>query len=123
MERQDIHLFLAPYGTLGGMPKSIGVAAEDELMLTLVMRAAERFDAEVIAFPVRMNHDWASDWGRCDAFIYDEDQVGGDTIEALEYVEWSMFVDRAEVSNWESNGIIGRIERFLGEALSDHGSA
>jgi hypothetical protein len=101
------------------MSQTIAVAAEDELMLTLVTKAAEDVDAEVIACPIRRNLDWAGDWARCAAVIYDEDQVGGDTVEALEHVKWSMLVSRDEVTNWEKNQVIERIEAFIVEALRD----
>jgi hypothetical protein len=88
-------------------------------MLTVVTHAAEKFDAEVVPVPVLKGHDWHSDWSNCEVLIYDEVQMGGDTVEALEHIEWSMFVESDEVSNWKTSGIVERIALFLGDALRD----
>jgi hypothetical protein len=100
------------------MSKTIVVSAEDQLTFDLVTRSASKFDANVIPVQVSKNVDWEGQWTRCDALMYDEDQLGGDTVEVLEHIKWSFLVPRDEVNGWESNGLLGRIEEFLGQALN-----
>jgi len=101
------------------MSRRVGVASDDELTLALVRDTAKLFEAQVVTIPVLTNHDWESDWLACDAVIYDEHQLGGDTVAVLDRVEWSFMIESSEVANSKSNGLEGRIERFLGEALQD----
>jgi hypothetical protein len=96
------------------MTKTIGVAAEDDLMMTLVNQAAQDFDAEVIpAAPARDCYKWAG----YDALIYDEDQLGGDTVPIIEEME-SFLVSREDVAGWELNGTVEQIRRFLVQVLN-----
>ena len=99
------------------MSKTIVVSSEDQLTFDLVVRAASNFAANVI--PVSITGDWEAQWAGCDALVYDEEQLGGDTVEVLEDIEWSLLVSRDEVSEWESNGLLGRIETFLSEAFEE----
>ncbi len=82
-------------------------------MLTVVSTVAQKLGATAVGTTTRDASSWSQQF---DALVYDEEQVGGDTIEWFETIP-SVLVDRESLREWKSNELEADLERRLSHAL------
>ena len=102
--------------------RTVGVAGDYELIyvVNLAAKHLSRAGGPTSVDVVSVAAD-PRNWHQYDAIIYDENDVGNDTVEALECLD-SLFVATDELLGEDQHDVLANIERFLSQ-LSDSGDA
>ena len=97
-----------------GADRVVGVAVSDPRILELVMVEAAAFGASTT--DVAMLDDGA--WARFDALVYDETEVGGDTVETLRYLD-AMFVSADSMTSEFLPELRARVSNYLANVFAE----